>query len=95
MDNKMKTLGMLLASAAVCGSAHATVYQYAYTATIQEMLEFSAVTGSGGMVNASSWRGTLAVGDSCRAISATTPIPACSATLAPARSTLPAPQPTR
>jgi hypothetical protein len=64
MDNKMKTLGMLLASAVVCSTAHATVYQYAYTATIQEMLEFSAVTGSGGMVGASSLAGgTLAVGD--------------------------------
>jgi hypothetical protein len=55
---------MLLAGAALCGSAHATVYQYAYTATIQEMLEFSPATGSGGLVNTSSLAGdTVSVGD--------------------------------
>jgi hypothetical protein len=60
----MKALGMLLAGAALCGSAHATVYQYAYTATIQEMLAFSPVTGSGGLVNSSSLAGdTISVGD--------------------------------
>jgi len=60
----MKTIGMLLAGAALCGSAHATIYQYDYTATIQEMLTFSPTTGSGGMVESSSLAGdTIAVGD--------------------------------
>jgi hypothetical protein len=60
----MKTLGMLLAGAALCGSAHAAVYQYEYTATIQEMLQFSPSTGSGGMIDSASLAGdTVAVGD--------------------------------
>ncbi|RZT10229.1 PEP-CTERM protein-sorting domain-containing protein [Duganella sp. CF402] len=60
----MKTLGMLLASAALCGSAQATVFEYDFTVTIQEMLEFSPVTGTGGMVNSSTLAGdALSVGD--------------------------------
>lgn len=63
----MKTLGMLLAGAALCGSAHATVYQYEFSATIENMLMFSPGTGSGGIVDSSSLAGdTIAVGDLVR-----------------------------
>lgn len=60
----MKTLGMLLAGAAICGSAHATVYEYEFTVTLQEMIEFSPITGVGGPVSSSVLSGdTLSVGD--------------------------------
>jgi hypothetical protein len=60
----MKTLGMVLAGALLCGSAQATVYEYDFTATVQEMLEFSPLTGTGGLVNSSTLAGgAIAVGD--------------------------------
>ncbi|MFA9217101.1 MAG: PEP-CTERM sorting domain-containing protein [Sphingomonadaceae bacterium] len=60
----MKKIAMLLAGLALFSNAQATVYQYDFTATIQEMVEFSPLTFSGGSVTSSSLSGNLvAVGD--------------------------------
>ena len=60
----MKKLSILLAGMTLFGSAHATVYQFDFTAKIQEMVEFSPLTFSGGKVASSSLSGsTVSVGD--------------------------------
>jgi hypothetical protein len=55
----MKKLSLLLAGFALVADAQATVYQYDFTATIQEMVEFSPMTLSGGAVSSSSLTGNL------------------------------------
>lgn len=60
----MKKLPMLLAGLSLFGSAQATVYQFDFTAKIQEMVEFSPMTFDGGPVTSSSLSGsTVSVGD--------------------------------
>ncbi len=60
----MKKLPILLAGMTLFGSAQATVYQFDFTAKIQEMVEFSPQTFSGGAVASSSLSGsTVSVGD--------------------------------
>ncbi|RFP21517.1 PEP-CTERM sorting domain-containing protein [Duganella sp. BJB488] len=60
----MKKLPMLLAGLSLFGSAQATVYQFDFTAKIQEMVEFSPMTFDGGPVASSSLSGsTVSVGD--------------------------------
>ncbi|MCU6498582.1 PEP-CTERM sorting domain-containing protein [Rugamonas sp. A1-17] len=61
----MKKLPMLLAGLSLFGSAQAAVYQFDFTAKIQEMVEFSPLTFDGGPVASSSLSGrTVSVGDS-------------------------------
>jgi len=60
----MKSISVLLAGAALCASAHATVYQYDFSVAVQEMVEFSPSTLTGGAVNSSNLTGTtISVGD--------------------------------
>jgi len=60
----MKKLPMLLAGLSLFGSAQATVFQFNFTAKIQEMVEFSPMTFDGGAVASSSVSGsTVSVGD--------------------------------
>jgi hypothetical protein len=60
----MKMHSLVLAGAALCGSAQATVYQFDFTVTLQEMVEFSPQTLSGGAVSSSTLSGpTVSVGD--------------------------------
>ncbi|WP_332855745.1 PEP-CTERM sorting domain-containing protein [Duganella sp. S19_KUP01_CR8] len=61
----MKKLPILLAGMTLIGSAQATVYQFDFTAKIQEMVEFSPQTFNGGPVASSNLSGsTVSVGDS-------------------------------
>ncbi|MBY0556040.1 MAG: FxDxF family PEP-CTERM protein [Burkholderiaceae bacterium] len=63
----MKKLPLFLAALALTGSANATVLQFDFTAKIQEMVEFSPLTFSGGPVNSSKLSGsTVTVGDVIR-----------------------------
>jgi hypothetical protein len=60
----MKIQSFVLAGAALCGSAQATVYEFEFTATIQEMVEFEPQTFTGGAVGSSALSGnTVSVGD--------------------------------
>ena len=60
----MKKLSILLAGLTMLGSAHATVYQFDFTAKIQEMVEFSPLAFTGGAVASSTLSGSLvSVGD--------------------------------
>ncbi len=63
----MKKLPLFLAALALTGTANATVLQFDFTAKIQEMVEFSPLSFSGGLVNSSSLSGsTVSVGDVIR-----------------------------
>ena len=60
----MKKLPLLLAGLAMAGSANAAVLQFDFTAKILEMVQFSPLTFSGGMVSSSNLSGnTISVGD--------------------------------
>jgi hypothetical protein len=60
----MKKLPLLLAGLAMAGSANAAVLQFDFTAKIQEMMQFSPLTFTGGAVSSSNLSGsTVAVGD--------------------------------
>jgi len=60
----MKKIPLLLAGLVLAGSANAAVLQFDFTAKIQEMVQFSPLTFSGGLVSSSDLNGsTVALSD--------------------------------